>query len=254
MAIPFDLSEIEARLDAMATKKERLDYLRKYLFEVKKQWAEFNLWDAHELDRLKPITQADFEKYLAVFDGGKIISLSPPNDPFHADKFQNIGLLRKRINLEHRANHLQSIIQLFQSRYELERERPGESKYFKKIPETFEDLFTSPYWADCFRYVLENTNPPLINDKNELKPPHGTKGIIPIVLIEIHQKRGLQNHTDEIRVLILNKTFPLLKLSRDASEFRKSYKRLDEMNVQLDVQTLISRYLSHFPKPENPGK
>lgn len=246
MAIPFDLSEIEARLDAMATKKERLDYLRKYLFEVEKQLVEFNALDARELKRLKPITQADFEKYHAVFDGGKIISLSPPNDRFHADKFQNIGLLRKRINLEHRANHLQSIIQLFQSRCDFETERPGESKYFKKIPETFEDLFTSPYWADCFRYVLRNFHPPLINEKNHYNKRKGYKGIFKMLIDAIEKKGGMAGISAQNQALILNQTFPGLNLTKDAQEFRRVYKQLEENNRHVDIELLISDFTNKY--------
>jgi hypothetical protein len=246
MAIAFSLSKIEARLDSMKSKKERVDYLRKYLFELEKQRAEFNVSDAQELKRLIPITQADFEKYHGILDAGKLISLAPPNDRFHADKFQNIGLLRKRIGLEHRILHIESLIELFEARLKLELDRKGEPRLANPRPEptTFNELFTTPHWAETFRKVLRIFEPALIDENNKFIGPHGFKGLVPMLIEEIEIKGGMEKHPLRLRIKILNETFPGLKIND--REFRYSklgkYKKLE--GKFFDIES----WVAHFSK------
>lgn len=250
MAIPFDLSKIDARLDSLISKKGRLQYIRKCLFELEKQRAEFNVLDARELERLKPITQADFEKYHGFLDAGTLIYFSPMHDHFNADKFQNIGLLKKRLSLEHQIHHITSLIELFKAKWELEQGSPVKARAVQSqhMPSRFEELFTETHFAEMFRYMLLNFEPKLIDEKNRFVGPQGTKALIPMVIKEIERKGGMNKYPEKIQVKVLNDTFSGLKLSKDASEFRKPYKRLE--GKEMDIKNLIS----YFPKKEKPGK
>jgi hypothetical protein len=252
MAIPFDLSVIEARLDSMKSKKERLAFLRKFIFELEKQRAEFDFSDSRNLERLKNITDADYKKYHAIFDAGGLVSLNPGNDRWNAKIFENIALLRERISLENKSDQIRSMISLFNAKlgYEAEKQQPSKLKPSKPEPSTFIELFTSQHWANCFRYVLLKLEPIMIDEKDNWIGPHGYKGIIPILIKEMERKGGMNPYTNITRATILNQNFKGLNLTKDASEWRKHYIRLEENNVVLDIANLIS----HFPKAENSGK
>lgn len=258
MAIPFDLREIDARLDAMKSQKERVRALGNFLFEIKKQSAEFDFADAKKLERLKPITDGDFQKYHAIFDSGNLISLNPQNDRWNARKFENIALLRERVSLENKFYQLQSVAKLIQAKLDHEAEKPRQSSSTpaKAEPTTFLELFTDPHWADCFRHVLRSLQPALLDASDNWVGPHGTKGCVPMLIEEIAKNGGMAKCSVDTRAYILNNTFPDLKIN--SREFRLytagRYKKLEDKIF--DIKCWVSDFTANknFSARKNPEK
>jgi len=119
MAIPYHLQYIEAKLTALKSKGEQLNYLHDYLFSLKKQKAEFNCSDLRNLERLKIKTSSDYEIYMSEFEkGGLIYFNKDQNSNEHIYKrlgFENMTLLQKRLGLESTLASLNSRIEIFEA-------------------------------------------------------------------------------------------------------------------------------------------
>jgi hypothetical protein len=113
----------------------------------------------------------------------------------------------------------------------------------KDIPHTFEDLFYNPINAEPCLNILSELNPPVIDAKYNYIGK--AKGVFPlwIKVLKSHRPQPLIKHfKDTVYKDLLNQKINGLNLTKDASEFRKGYKRLENDNVELDIKALLSQY------------
>lgn len=118
-----------------------------------------------------------------------------------------------------------------------------ESKTEQEQPRTFEELFFNPEHAEPCLKILNELQPPVIDAINNFIGK--SKGVFPmwINVLKNHKPTPLIRHVrDIIYKDLLNEKIKGLNLSKDASEFRKQYKRLQRDNIYLDMKTLLSQY------------
>jgi hypothetical protein len=157
MALPYDISEVEAKLLELSNKSEKLNYLNNYLFGLKKKMAEFKATDNNTLKRLRLSTKNDFEKYKNEFDNGGLIYFNTNEIDVIILKrfnFENIPLLKERIFLENTKSNLKSLISLFGSlidRVESEKDSFDEPKKEPEMP-TFENTFDTITPTEIYKH------------------------------------------------------------------------------------------------------
>lgn len=108
------------------------------------------------------------------------------------------------------------------------------------IPNTFEELFNDPGLIYPCINILRELTPPVIDSVNNYIGKN--KGIFPIWIgvLKKHSPTPIIKHYKEtIYKDLLNKKFNGLNLSKDASEFRKNYKRLDKKDKE--IKALVSQ-------------
>ena len=117
VAIQYDIEKIEEKLNSLTTKQEKLNYLNKYLFKLRKKESEFIATDSKTLKRLKIQTANDYEKYHNEFDRGGLIYFNNVHDSITAKRigFENVELLKKRLRLEFTLSDLTGRIKLFEA-------------------------------------------------------------------------------------------------------------------------------------------
>lgn len=107
---------------------------------------------------------------------------------------------------------------------------------------SFEDLFYNSNDATVCLSILRKLDPPFIDADNNYVGK--SKGIFPlwISVLKAHSPNPLIKHLQNIEYKnILNRKVKGLNLSKDASEFRKFYKRLENNNVSIDIKTILSQ-------------
>jgi hypothetical protein len=112
-----------------------------------------------------------------------------------------------------------------------------------EIPKTFEELFYDPNNAETCLKILSELQPPVIDALNNYIGK--AKGIFPLWINVLKNYKPLpliKHFPDVIYKDLLNKKVNGLNLSKDASEFRKQYKRLIDNKVELDIKTILSQY------------
>ena len=113
----------------------------------------------------------------------------------------------------------------------------------QEVPSTFEELFYNPENAEPCLKLLREIDPPAIDLMNNYIGK--AKGVIPlwVKILKNHNPKPLMKHyKDTVYRDILNQKINRLNLSRDASEFRKQYKRIANDKVELDIKTILSQY------------
>jgi hypothetical protein len=115
----------------------------------------------------------------------------------------------------------------------------------KKITElpNFKDLFFKPEYAEIYLKILAELDPPYIDGLNNYIGKN--KGIFPlwVKVLKNHKPEPLIKHFDDIVYKeILNQKVNGLNLSKDASEFRKQYVRLENSKTELNIKTILSQY------------
>jgi hypothetical protein len=118
-----------------------------------------------------------------------------------------------------------------------------ETKTEQEQPKTFEELFYNPKHAEPCLNVLRELQPPVIDAINNYIGK--AKGVFPlwVKVLKNHKPEPLIKHfSDIIYKDLLNQKVKGLKLTPDASEFRKSYVRLIKNNIELDIKTILSQY------------
>lgn len=129
MAIPYILKEVEAKLNTFPSKAERLNYLENYLFELKKEAAEFTATDEVTLNYLREKTQPDYSKYMNVLNNGGLIYFNSTfnrktgrYEIHNLDKLiaerhgiEDLNLLLQRLSLENTKADLEGRIELFKA-------------------------------------------------------------------------------------------------------------------------------------------
>ena len=113
----------------------------------------------------------------------------------------------------------------------------------EKLPETLEEIFYKTENAEICLSILREIEPPFIdNDNNFLGKG---KGVFPLwinVLLTNNEKPLIKYYSNSVYKDLLNKKIKGLNLSKDASEFRKHYKRLEKNNIELDIKAILSQY------------
>lgn len=113
-----------------------------------------------------------------------------------------------------------------------------------KSPKRFEDLFCEPHHAETCLNILRDIEPPVIDSVNNYIGK-GKKGIFPLWLKVLKQHKPhplIKYFPDLIYKDMLNNKINGLSLSKDASEFRKRYTRLEKGNVELEFKAILSQY------------
>jgi len=105
----------------------------------------------------------------------------------------------------------------------------------------FIDLFYNTNDAEHCLSILRDLDKPLINSRNEYIGIN--KGKIPlwINLLKNHSKALVKHFPDKIYVKALNQEIKNLRLTSDASEFRKTYKRVENSDLDLEIKSLLSQ-------------
>lgn len=112
-----------------------------------------------------------------------------------------------------------------------------------KSPETFEQLFYNSKHAETCLNVFRELNPQIIDGNNNYIGKG--KGIFPLwvkVLKTFKPEPLIKHFADKVYKELLNKKINGLNLTKDASEFRKTYKRIESNNVELDIRAILSQY------------
>ena len=110
-------------------------------------------------------------------------------------------------------------------------------------PKTFEELFYNPDHAEPCLKILNELDPPAIDSINNYIGK--AKGIFPlwIKVLKNHKPYPLIKHfKDTVYKDLLNQKVKGLNLTKDASEFRKQYRRIETDKIELDIKTLLSQY------------
>ncbi|WP_282135742.1 hypothetical protein [Seonamhaeicola maritimus] len=111
------------------------------------------------------------------------------------------------------------------------------------LPNTFEELFFNPDNVEPCLNILRELQPPVIDAMNNYIGK--AKGVFPlwIKVLKNHSPTPLIKHfKDTLYKDLLNKKIKGLKLSKDASEFRKQYKRLEKNKVESEIKIILSQY------------
>jgi len=115
----YDIREIEKELAAMQKNSDRIAYLKEYIFQIKKEKSEFISFKYKELERLKKVTQKDYDKFIKVTDDGGL--------PHYFDRgkqdlifaqnhsIENMNLLTNRIQLENKYSRIEGRLMMFEA-------------------------------------------------------------------------------------------------------------------------------------------
>jgi hypothetical protein len=112
-----------------------------------------------------------------------------------------------------------------------------------EAPQTFEELFYNPEHAEPCLSILRELQPPVIDAINNYIGK--AKGVLPLwikVLQKHNPKPLIKPFKDSVYKDLLNQKIKGLNLSKDASEFRKQYKRVENDKTELDIKTILSQY------------
>lgn len=113
----------------------------------------------------------------------------------------------------------------------------------ENIPQTFEELFYNPENAEPCLRILAELQPPVIDAANNYIGK--AKGIFPlwVKVLKNNKPQPLIKHFKDIVYKdLLNQKVNGLNLSKDATEFRREYKRVNSANIELDIKAILSQY------------
>jgi hypothetical protein len=138
-------------------------------------------------------------------------------------------------------NHIEAFAKAIEETNQPTQQR--ETKTKQEIPKTFEELFYNPENAEPCLKILSDIQPPVIDAINNYIGK--AKGVFPlwVRVLKNHKPEPLIKHfKDDIYKDLLNQKVKGLNLSKDASEFRKEYKRIKKDKIELDIKTILSQY------------
>lgn len=118
-----------------------------------------------------------------------------------------------------------------------------ETKTEQETPKTFEELFYRPEQAEPCLRILSELQPPVIDAVDNYIG--NAKGVFPlwVKVLKNHRPEPLIKHfKDTVYKDLLNQKVKGLNLSKDASEFRKRYKRIENDRIELDIKAILSQY------------
>jgi hypothetical protein len=142
-----------------------------------------------------------------------------------------------------RAKYLDWLKEKFSQKTD-ETKRKNQGKKPKEVlPNSFEELFFNPNDAEPCLRILGELEKPAIDAANNFIGK--AKGIFPMWLkvLKNHKPEPLIKHfPDRTYTVLLNEKVKGLNLYKDASEFRKFYKRLENNKIELDIKTILSQF------------
>lgn len=202
--------EVESLLSSFATNKEKILFLEQLFNQRVYAWKKWlNVTDLTE-------TATGI-----VFKG-----LSEFSDEFKENTLKNDEVLVFcQIELEYLKN--------------LPDEQPNKPQT-KTVPSTFEELFFVASNAEQCLQILKEIEPAVITDINHYVGSN--KGIFPILMKELERTGLIRPQKPAVYKDLLNQRITGLNLSKDASEWRKVYKRLETDKTALSIKALISQY------------
>lgn len=118
-----------------------------------------------------------------------------------------------------------------------------ETKTEQETPKIFEELFYNPEHAEPCLRILGELSTPVIDAMNNYIGK--AKGAFPlwVKVLKNHKPKPLiKPFKDTVYKDLLNQKVKGLNLSKDASEFRKQYKRIENDKIELDIKTILSQY------------
>jgi len=190
-----------------------------------------------EEQKARAIEQLEIEK--------KILTIRTIAIPIRGENYK-LGQLPigsvKVVDIQKLTNALEEVLQLLNNKT-LPPQRSEKPKPERETPKTFEDLFYNPANAEPCLRVLNELQPPVIDAMNNYIGK--AKGIFPlwIKILKSHKPKPLIKHfKNTIYKDLLNSKVNGLNLSKDASEFRKYYSRIENSNVELDIKAILSQY------------
>jgi hypothetical protein len=113
----------------------------------------------------------------------------------------------------------------------------------QKLPIIFEELFIIPENAEPCLRILGELQPPIIDKQNNYIGK-GKKGVFPlwIAILKENNPPLIKHFKDIVYKDLLNEKIKGLCLSKDASEFRTDYKRVNSSKIGLDIKSILSQY------------
>jgi hypothetical protein len=121
--------------------------------------------------------------------------------------------------------------------------QPNQTKTEQETPKTFEELFYNPEHAEPCLQILSELQPPVIDAINNYIGK--AKGVFPlwVKVLKNHKPKPLiKQFKDTVYKDLLNQKVKGLNLTKDASEFRKQYVRLENDKIELDIKAILSQY------------
>lgn len=118
-------------------------------------------------------------------------------------------------------------------------------------PKSFEEIFYNPSNAKICLDILKSLERPILDSNDNYIG--NAKGVFPIWIkvLQSHQPNALIKPLQaKVYKDFLNQRVKGLKLTADASEFRKNYKRIYNSDIELEMKTILSQ-LSHEGKLGN---
>jgi hypothetical protein len=119
----------------------------------------------------------------------------------------------------------------------------AETKTEQEQPKTFEELFYNPEHAEICLRILSELQPPVIDSINNYIGK--AKGVFPlwVEVLKKHKPQPLIKHfKNTVYKDLLNQKIKGLNLTKDASEFRKQYKRIENNKIDIDIKAILSQY------------
>ena len=119
----------------------------------------------------------------------------------------------------------------------------AETKTEQEQPKTFEELFYNPEHAEICLRILSELQPPVIDSINNYIG--NLKGVFPlwVEVLKKHKPQPLIKHfKNSVYKDLLNQKIKGLNLTKDASEFRKQYKRIENNKIDIDIKAILSQY------------
>jgi hypothetical protein len=117
------------------------------------------------------------------------------------------------------------------------------AKTEQETPKTFEELFYNPEHAEICLRILSELQPPVIDSINNYIG--NLKGVFPlwVEVLKKHKPQPLIKHfKNTVYKDLLNQKIKGLNLTKDASEFRKQYKRIENNKIDIDIKAILSQY------------
>jgi hypothetical protein len=124
----------------------------------------------------------------------------------------------------------------------------------QETPKTFEELFYNPENAEPCLKILRELEFPVIDEINNYIGK--AKGVFPlwVNILKTYKPKPLIKHFKDIVYKdLLNQKIKGLNLTKDASEFRKQYVRLEKSKIELDIKAKLSQY-SQYSQSGKLGK
>lgn len=236
-------SKIETTLNGWAYLET---YIEAYIkgeqhFDSKFQISPDTRYGANAGDYVMDIHHNYFHRqHIAGFEGWGFVKNIFPNILTHK-KIRDFGYYSGIVNKVD--EQVKAYPRIFAKFEKCEHGLPTQQTETEVKPQIFEELFYNPEHAEPCLKILSELHPPVIDAINNYIG--NRKGIFPlwVKILKNHKPKPLIKHfKDTVYKDLLNHKVKGLNLSKDASEFRKQYVRIENDKVELDIKAILSQY------------